>query len=149
MEEKKITVEEYIPAFVNFINSLPEMPLPKQRSIMAMVRAVGCILFGMDEYDRAYAAMVSTTVKGALKLLAKEKRENLALSVTKGKQRGVADFIRAANDVALVRGRSVSETIYLLEYAHLVALRLYGEEPYDTAQHGPSDTEKEPFKGWH
>ena len=76
MGEKKITVEEYIPAFVSFISKFPDMPLPKQRSMMAMVRAVGCILFGMDEYDRAYAAMVSTTFKGVLKLLAKENREN-------------------------------------------------------------------------
>lgn len=147
MGEKKITIEEYISAFVNFINSLPEMPLPKQRETMAMVRAVGCILFGMDEYDRAYAAMVSTTLKGVLRLLAKENRKKLVLSVTKGKQRGVEDFIRAADDVAFVRGRSVSETIYLLEYAHLVAERLYGKEFYDTAQYDISDTEEEPFKG--
>ena len=73
MGEKTITVEEYISAFVNFITNLPDMPLPKQRSMMAMVRAVGCILFGMEEYDRAYAAMVSTTFKGTLKLLAKER----------------------------------------------------------------------------
>ena len=70
---KTITVEEYIPAFVNFINSLPDMPLPTQRATMALVRAVGCFLFGMDEYDRAYAAMVRTNFKGVLQLLAKER----------------------------------------------------------------------------